>query len=644
VWRSHTLKFGAFYENLGNLQQANTFPNGIFSFNPGIQQSAITGQNIGSNNPVAQFVMGIASGYQQDSLAPITDMAYRSLAFYGQDSWKASRRLTVVYGFRFDHLGRWYDRQGVGMAVWLPGRLDADISTGKAFPGIYWHGIDPGIPNGGSPVRFAFTSPRVGLSYDLFGTGKTVLRGGWGAYRWNDQYNDYAGPLQLSLGRQQYNLPGQRNVPISQIGQLTPASGWSPSTAYTANPNDFEVPVTYSYNFTISQELPWNSLLEVAYVGDQSSSLLLGGQNGAATAGDFTNVNKIPLGGLFLPDPVTGVTSLNPENVAQNPGGGVTGNQLQDYMPYGSAYGTNAVYVTKHAGYSNYNALQASWLKRAGRLTFNLNYTWSKNLDLNHNIDAFSLHGNYGVSNIDRPHVINASYAFDTGNLYKGGMKFLGGAANGWTISGITTWQAGGNLQAIGSPDLYLRLNYVCPDDGSSSSAGCVANPNFGQPGQARWLLPSGVGSGFGNPTYFGTTSSAMAIMPLTSCDPSGGPNSAKVNASCFTLQSPGTVGPRQYGYLSGPAYFNWDLAVFKTFHITERQRVQFRVSAFNFLNHPLSQFSGQNQLQLNFNKVYPGATAFDSTTSALSVPSNYGVADTKTGRRQIEMGLKYFF
>jgi hypothetical protein len=79
-------------------------------------------------------------------------------------------------------------------------------------------------------------------------------------------------------------------------------------------------------------------------------------------------------------------------------------------------------------------------LKQAGRLSFNLNYTWSKALGIiNSTVDAFTVHGNYGVLNIDRPQVINTSYAYDIGNVYHGDHKVIGGAANGWTVSGVTT-------------------------------------------------------------------------------------------------------------------------------------------------------------------------------------------------------------
>jgi hypothetical protein len=66
-----------------------------------------------------------------------------------------------------------------------------------------------------------------------------------------------------------------------------------------ADPKDYEVLVTYSYNFTISQALPWKSLFEIAYVGSKSKKLLMGGGSGASDCGsgcNFINQNKVPLG------------------------------------------------------------------------------------------------------------------------------------------------------------------------------------------------------------------------------------------------------------------------------------------------------------------------------------------------------------
>jgi hypothetical protein len=275
VWGTHTIKLGAFTENVSNLQGSFSNINGQLSFNGGGNPDVITGTNIGGLNPTANFITGIATGYSEQNASPVESLAFQTIAGYINDSWKATRNLTLEFGLRFEHLSHWYDRNGVGNAVWLPGLYPSDLASGIANPGIRYHAIDPGIPVSGSPNRLAFVSPRVGMAWDIFGTGKTVVRGGIGAYRFNDQTNDYDAALTTALGVKQYNLPGGQNVLLSEIGSLKPPSG--AYTPYTQNVtvnavpyNDYDMPVTYAYNFTVSQQLGWHSLLEVAYVGNLS--------------------------------------------------------------------------------------------------------------------------------------------------------------------------------------------------------------------------------------------------------------------------------------------------------------------------------------------------------------------------------------
>jgi len=658
VWRNHTLKLGAFYESTSNFQGEWLYPNGIFSYGTGINPDAVTPSNlIGSQNPFAAFLMGEATNYQEHSTKGVTDMAFHTISGYFQDDWKASRRLTVNFGFRLDHIGRWYDRQGNGMAVWLPGRISADMNAGKLFPGVYWHGIDPGIQNSGSPSRGAFFSPRFGLAYDVFGTGKTVIRGGWGAYRWNDQYNDYSGALTTAQGTQTYNLPGGHNVLLGEIGNLpVPAATWSPGGVTVADPKDYEVPVTYSYNFTISQALPWKSLFEIAYVGSNSSKLLMGGGSGASDCGsgcNFVNQNKVPLGAFFGPDKICGSAINDPASpcynaFSSNPSYAAEGASVQDYTPYGwiqepskgsipgiercnpdngscyvEVYGSNAVTMATHVGYSNYSALQMSWIKQAGRLSYNLNYTWAKTLGTSLHVDAFSVHGNYGVLPVDRPHVINMSYAYNIPDLTHGS-KFLGGVTNGWTISGLYTWQAGGNLQALYSPNFNMSIQQCTPqEDGSCAGPSNITSASF-----------------------FGTN--AQTITPALTCNPGSGLGSnQRAKLGCFgvptlVLGQINKNGPRQTPYLHGPIFWNTDLGIYKTFHITERQNVQFRISAFNFLNHPLRMFNGNdNQLKLNY--VGDLTNLAGGITSTVT-NTHWGYLNSKDGQRTMELEFKYTF
>ena len=547
--------------------------------------------------------MGIATGYSENNASPVSDMAYQTFSVYANDTWKASKRLSLEYGVRFDHIGHWYDRQGNGMAVFIPSLVNSDKASGKINPGVYWHGINPGIPKSGQPDRFALVSPRFGLSYDLFGTGKTLLRGGWGVYRFTDQYNDYTGALTTAQGILGYGLPGGKFVQLAQIGTIpapTPGGGGINGGVNALNPTDYGIPESKAYNFTISQQIPFNSLLEVAYVGSTSTQLVMGGQSISGSGfGSFTDQNKAPLGAFFKPDPITGVISPNPENLSQ----GTASNVEADYRPFGKAYGTNSINVNTNQGYSNYNGLQLSWVKRSDRLTFNFNYTWSKTLGVGQQIDPFSVHGNYGILAIDRPYVFNSSYSYNFLRAYHGDSRVLSGIVNGWTLSGITTWQSGGNLQAINSPNFGLSI------------------------------------TGKGPATYFGTTAGKL-IMPVLTCD--AGANLKplqRVNAACFAAPAVGTNGPRNYPYYRMADFFDTDLAAYKTFHLTEHHTVQLRASAFNWVNHPLPQFSGGNQLSLHYNN--------DLTPNTGSNSSTIGFLDTKAGghaARIIELAVKYNF
>jgi hypothetical protein len=639
VWRNHTFKTGAFTELVGNDQGVWSYANGNLSFgnqpspNNVIGSQVSSGTKIGSFNPTANLVMGIASGFQQNNYAPVQDIAYRTTSFYVQDDWKVTPRLLVNAGVRFDHVGRWYDRQGVGMAVWLPQLYATDLATNVAsksmvveYPGVRWHGIDPGIPNGGSPVHIAYTSPRFGFSYDLQGRGQTVIRGGWGEYTWNDQP---AGALGTSQNMQTYNSPSGQAITLAQIPLQTPSSNPQPAGSVYAEPyNDYNVPLTYAYNLTVDRQLPLHSLLEIAYVGNNSHHELMGSQVDAVGLGGsgFSNVNKIPLGGLFKPDPVTGAAApADPDNTSTY--------NITHYRPYSGCvasggcygYGDNSVTVNDHTAYSNYNGLQVAWLKQAGHLSFNLNYTWSKALGIiSSTLDAFNAHGNYAILAIDRPQVFNASYAYSIGSPYRGGMKLVGGAVNGWTISGITTFQSGGNLQT-----------------GNSQ--------NFGLSIEAQTSTGSNI-EALTTKSYFGTD--VGSILPVATCNPKGGPAAHQLlKLSCLSAPTIGSQGLRQIGpYLSGPIYTDSDLTVFKTFNITERQNIQFRASAFDFMNHSLWGFSGSNLTALNLATQDKGHSFYTNDTVLGVSQSAWGIMNQKSPysgagyARILELSAKYSF
>ena len=632
VWGSHTVKMGAFTQTTDNYQSTfSTNQDGSLTIRAGQNPNIFTGINVGSpRNPVANFTMGVVSGYTENDSSPIADTAYQATAFFVSDDWKASKHLTLELGARVEHIGHWYDRGKVGMAVFYPDRVQSDYNSGKYAPGYYWHAIDAGVPLSGQPNRFAYFDPRFGLSYDVRGNGSTMVRGGWGAYRFVTQVNDVSGPLVTAQHVLSYNLPGSKTVQLSQLGQLaykTCTVQCSSGSQTGFDPSDYGQPLTYAYNLTIDQRLKWNILLDVAYVGSKTSQLSdnsegIEGSNFAALA----DKNKTPLGAFFKPDPVTGITSTNPENLGTNPngtGGTPTGNKAADYHPYGYAYGTASVYVNQSTSRTNYNGLQVALIKMTGKLGYNLNATWSKTLGTSLQENPYDINLNYGPTQTDRPFVFNASYYYQSGRVhaFNGLVNQLLG---GWTVSGISTWQAGGYIPAAlgnGVPNFGLGLSYT----------------NLPTTAKAQ-----GITTGIGSATYFGTDA-PVPIIPVLTCDPTANlAHYQRVKGNCFAAPAIGHQGGQNFPYMSAGAYFNNDLAVYRSFQVHDTNQIQLRVSAFNWLNHPLPGYSSLTPLTLAYNVDY--------STKAITPnynTSTFGIMDSKTAapyQRIIELNVKYFF
>jgi len=642
VWGAHTVKMGAFTQNTDNYQSTfSTNQDGSLTFAGGQNRNLITGNQLGSSNRVANFTMGILSGYTENNASPIADTAYQATAVFVSDNWRTTRRLTLELGARIEHIGHWYDRQHIGMAVFYPDRVLSDYNSGKYAPGYYWHAVDAGVPLSGQPNRFAYFDPRLGLSYDLHGNGNTLLRGGWGVYRFVTQVNDVSAPLVTAQHVLGYNLPGSSTLMLSQLNQLAykPCTSQCVSSAQNGfDPGDYGQPVTYAYNLTIDQRLKWNTVLDVAYVGSSTSQLLNASQGiqGGNLFAALADQNKTPMGAFFKPDPVTGVLSTNPENLGTNPTGGAsgtpTGNKAADYHPYGYAYGTSAAAMIQSTSYTNYNALQVAVIKSTGKLGYNINGTWSKTLGTGLETNPFIMRANYGPTATDRPFVFNASYYYQTGKL--GTTKaFVNQALGGWTISGISTWQAGGYIPVAlgnGVPNFNLGLSYT---------------------GVSAAQTQQGIGNGIGSATYFGTDA-PVPILPVLTCNPTSGlKHYQRVNGNCLAAPAVGTQGGQNYPYMSSGAYFDNDLAIYRSFRIHESQQIQFRASAYNWLNHPLPNFSSSGTggpLAVNYNVDYTSKAItpnFNTTT--------FGVMDSKTGpasassgpsSRTITLSAKYFF
>ncbi len=653
VFGNHTLKFGAYASNTDNYQgNMSTNTQGSLGIGTGYGYNyfankgtcgttcgTFTGQ-YGTYNQSAAFLLGNLSNYTESNKSPNQDLAYQTVAFYVNDTWKASSKLNFELGLRFEHIGHWYDRQGNGLAVFFPSRVLPDFYSGKVNPGYYWHGIDAGVPLSGQPDRIAFVSPRFGMSYDVFGNGKTLVRGGFGAYRFAEQYNDVSNALATAQAVTNFSastaLTTGYNFLVSQIGQLAPVTGVPEAQTYSSqygfDISDYGVPLTYSYNLTIDQKLPWNMLLDIAYVGnntknlsDTGASLTTGGQ----LTFSYANQNKTPIGAFFKPDPFTGVTSCNPEIL--NAATCSSKNTAADYRPYGKApdakliYGTAGVYQTEHVAYANYNAVQAALVKRAGPVTLNFNATYSKALATINNYNPFYLRANYGFDTGNRPFIFNSSYTYRSGNYYHGN-RILQGAINGWTISGISLYQKG----AYAAPGINIQYD---PATVTAGSAG----------------VPAGTTQSIGGATYFGTDA-GITIQPNVTCNPTAGLAYHQVYQPCYTAPPVGTPGGIALPYVPGPAYLENDLALYKSFTLHHENKLQVRISAFNWLNHPLPTFSANGRTTQYYYVNYQTRAISPNTVqgaNSTSVPANFGILDYKSaapGQRIMELNIKYNF
>jgi Carboxypeptidase regulatory-like domain len=632
VMGAHILKFGALFGRARNNQNMDNEPlEGYF-----VPSNWASGS---SGDEYSDILTEHFAEYVQASNDVLLHMRSYSAEWFGQDSWKVRKNLTLEYGIRWTWQGPWYDVNGLGTTFDPTAYNPADSTS--PYDGVRTSSCkNPGqsaVPLCGTlaetirPNGHPLTQPRIGFSWDTRSNGETVVRGGFGAYTQRDPTNASFGAMQGPPNLKVTTLEQYESYACctladveAQAGATTTQGGFTyGDSSGVYSKTDDKQPDVYQYNLTVDQRLPRHFLAEFAYVGSQSRHLQI-----------EQNIDAIPYGALWE----TGTHLINGSNPAV----------VAPYAPF------TQIEQLQHSGNADYNALQTTLRRQATHnLNFIASYTYSKAMGQSDEFEApvpdpFSTKDSRHVLTFDRTHVFSIGYQYLIPGLPSGiglGKSIIArGVVNGWMLSGITTASSGGPV-AIDTEVTCLQT----AANGSTSSCATSSNPLW-DPSE----------------TWFGTTAWSLAYLPGTqttspegiypafTCNPRqkghGNIDTPFINTSCVALPAFGQQGDVEPPYIKSPGSLNFNLAMQKSFRMGENRHLDVRVSSFDLTNR--AQPVGINAVA-DFNWTLPyGATDPSQGTPTLTngigncQSSSYplGYSCEKTGSRQMEGSVKFFF
>ena len=502
----HTINTGVdVFRNLFNLREDNNNA-GNFTFRGGI-----------TGNAVADFLLGQPTGFTQAS--PGAPAFFRSTYIqpYVQDDFRVNKRLTLNVGLRYE-LNLPVSEKQNRLVAFRPGQQSQIAPT--APRGLLFQG-DPGLDQI-IPTDKNNLAPRVGFAFDVFGDGKTSLRGGYGIY-----YDILLGTLYGNfVVTTPYTATVNGTTPRNFTDPFTGASPFRNGIPTGLFPNllnlnvldaNYESPYNQQWNLSLQREIFKDFIVEAGYVGTK---------------------------GTHLPGTrVLNTGAFTPTATAQN---------VDSRRPFGPAFGQILNYQSTF--YSNYNSLQLTANKRFSKgYSILAAYTFSKAIDNGSYPtgrrairvgtiaqDQNNLHGEKGLSSFDTRHRFVVSYLYEL-PFFRKQEGALGKIFGGWQLNGITSFSTGKPIVIQDSSDPNR-------DGVASDRPDVLFNPNLprGQRTVAR---------------YWDT--SAFVRIP-------GGTN---------------RFGSAGRNIVIGPGYGNTDMSLFKRFTVKERTNLELRWEVFNVFN-----------------------------------------------------------
>ena len=568
----HALKFGVYFERLFNGEAPGGQWSGVFNFQANDNNYTAALGNTGY--AYANALVGNFRNYQESTARPFTNLRLTQVQWYAADQWKIHRRLTLNYGLRFGYHSPFEQIDGQGsnfdpsrfnraqavalfesacaVAFTPPAtcptaqRRARNPITGQLIPLVGANaglvgaivpnsgdpnnglalGIDPNTTPGYRHTKPIDYEPRFGLAWDVFGSGKSVLRFQGGVYHAPRVGGGTTG------GNLVNNQPANRtfSIDFGNINNLASLTGTALTRPSSLNAVEVEshTPSIYNFTFGIQQDIGFQTVMEVSYVGSFARHL-----------GQRININGVPDGARL------GTNNIDP----------VTGQRLgNDFLrPYRGYADINMVVW---GGTSNYNSLQMQVTRRYTKgFQYGLAYTYSKSFDYANDDSSDVFFGrpykqfNYAPSDFDQTHILTVNYIYDIPNLSR---KLNNGLVKAvfdhWQLTGTTSYASGK------------------PKNVTVTYNGGITDITGGQD-NAR---PNTICDPMRN---------------ISGSDPTGTPY--VVNVKCFARPTQlGDIGNTPRNSLRMPSIFNNDIALFKNIPMGESRQLQLRWEVYNVFNH----------------------------------------------------------